>query len=84
LRCDLKAYGRIPTPGRDRTRLPAFDANDVASLRSRFHVRFVVVDHTKLGPDCKGAELALPVLRGYTPLGGDARYEVIDLGRAAG
>ncbi len=76
LRCDRTAYGRIATTP---TALTPFAAADVSALRREFGVRFVVVDHTKLGPGCAPVEQALPTLREHRALGGDARFEVIDL-----
>ena len=77
LRCDRAAYGRLTTP--DPTAPPPFGPDDVAALRREFGVRFVVIDHSKLGPVCPAVEATLPVLRAHRPLGQDARYEVIDL-----
>ncbi len=80
LRCDRTAYGRLTTTD---TPTDPFTAADVAALRKELGVRFVVIDHTKLGAQCPAVESALPVLRGYRRLGQDTRYEVIDLGQPA-
>jgi hypothetical protein len=77
LRCDGSAFGRLTTS--ETTAPPPFGPDDVAALRRGFGVRFVVIDHSKLGPACPAVEATLPVLRAYRPLGQDARYEVIDL-----
>jgi len=82
LRCDQLAYGRIET-----TAPPAsapFAARDLTALRADFGIRFVVVDHTKLGAACPSVDAALPVLRAHRLLGQDARFEVIDLGQPVG
>jgi hypothetical protein len=83
LLCDRTAYGRLPLPV-TRARTTPFDAHDVAALRRLFGARFVVIDHSKLGPACPAVEAALPVLRDHLLLGRDARYEVIDLAQPAG
>jgi hypothetical protein len=80
LRCDRTGYGRLVTT--DRPTEP-FAANDVAALRAQFGVRFVVVDHSKLGVGCAAVDAALTVLRAHRLLGRDARYEVIDLAQPA-
>jgi hypothetical protein len=76
LRCDRTAYGRIKTTPVTR---PPFDPADIDALRRDFGVRFVVIDRSKLGPQCAAVESALPVLGAHRSLGGDARFEVIDL-----
>ncbi len=54
LRCDRTAYGRITTPPPTApTGVAPFAAGDVAALRREFGVRFVVIDHSKLGPDLR-------------------------------
>jgi len=69
-------------PDTENTAAP-FAANDVAALRAQFGVRFVVVDHSKLGIGCAAVDAALTVLRAHRLLGHDARYEVIDLAQPA-
>jgi hypothetical protein len=80
LRCDQTAYGRIRTAP---TALAPFGAADIAALRRDFGVRFVVVDRSKLVPGCARVVQALAVLRAHRSLGGDARFEVIDLAAPA-
>jgi hypothetical protein len=80
LRCDRSAYGRLTTADASMT---AFTAADVDALRHDFGVRFVVIDRSKLGPQCASVNQALPILREHRSLGGDARYEVVDLTRPA-
>jgi hypothetical protein len=75
LRCDRTHYGRIVTP--ETTPRP-FGPQDVEALRSQFGVRFLVIDRT-LVPGCPALAASLPVLEQYRSLGGDGRYEVIDL-----
>jgi hypothetical protein len=79
LRCDRSMYGRIPTTDAPR---PRFGARDVAELRKRFGVRFIVVDRTMLGIGCPAVSAALPVLERHRSLGGDGRFEIIDLSGA--
>jgi hypothetical protein len=82
LRCDRTAYGRITTPPTSATTESApFGAADVDALRREFRVRFVVVDRSKLGPTCAAVEPAVTVLEAHRSLGGDARFEVLDLAR---
>jgi hypothetical protein len=82
LRCDRTAYGRITTPPPSAPAGGApFDAGDVDALRREFGVRFVVVDRSKLGPACAPVEQALTVLQAHRSLGGDARFEVLDLAK---
>ena len=85
LRCDQTAYGRIATPSaRGTPATPApFAAADIAALRRDFGVRFVVVDRSKLAPGCAAVVQALSVLQTYHSLGGDARFQVIDLAAPA-
>ncbi|MDQ1379971.1 MAG: hypothetical protein QOJ71_690 [Actinomycetota bacterium] len=80
LRCDRTAYGRIKT---SPMTLSPFASSDIDALRREFGVRFVVVDRSKLGPACVPVEPALPVLQAHRSLGGDARFEVIDLAAPA-
>ena len=82
LRCDQAVYGRLTTTAAS-TAVP-FAAADVAALRHDFGVRFVVIDRSKLGAQCPNVEAALPVLRAHRSLGGDARFEVIDLAQPPG
>jgi hypothetical protein len=63
--------------------LSPFASSDIDALRREFGVRFVVVDRSKLGPGCVPVEPALPVLHAHRSLGGDARFEVIDLAAPA-
>jgi hypothetical protein len=84
LRCDQTAYGRITTaPTATSTGLAPFDAADIAALRRDFGVRFVVVDRSKLAPGCARVVQALSVLQAHRALGGDARFQVIDLAAPA-
>jgi len=77
LRCDRKRYGRINTTDRP---LPPFGPEDVAQLRRRERVRFLVVDRRRLGDvDCAFANAALAVLARYRSLGGDRELMVLDL-----
>ena len=50
LRCDRASYGRITTTARrvSSGKVASFDAADVTQLRSRFGVRFLVVDRDAL------------------------------------
>jgi hypothetical protein len=82
LRCDRAAYGRLDTTSRART--APFEAGDVAALHNDLGVRFVVIDHAKLTAGCAAVNAALPVLREHRSLGGDTRFEVIDLMQPAG
>jgi hypothetical protein len=85
LRCDRAAYGRLTTPGSEtRARAAPFGPADIAALRREFGVRFVVIDHSKLGAACPSVQASLPALRAHAVLGRDARYEVIDLAQPAG
>ena len=69
LRCDRKHYGRITTTDRP---LSPFGPEDVAQLRRREGVRFLVVDQRRLGDvDCASANAAFAVLARYRSLGGD-------------
>lgn len=83
LLCDGSTYGRLTLPA-TRARTTPFDAHDVAALRRLLGARFVVIDHTKIGPTCPAVAAALPILREHLLLGRDARYEVIDLAQPAG
>ncbi|HEV7524066.1 MAG TPA: hypothetical protein VGP92_03835, partial [Acidimicrobiia bacterium] len=90
LRCDRLTYGRLvttqnATTGNATTRRATtpFRPADVDSLRRSFGVRFVVIDHTKLGAGCASVGASLPILRAHRLLGADHRYEVIDLGQPA-
>jgi hypothetical protein len=84
LRCDQTAYGRITTaPTATSTGLAPFDAADIAALRRDFGVRFVVVDRSKLAPGCARVVQALSALQAHRALGGDARFQVIDLAAPA-
>jgi hypothetical protein len=77
LRCDRAAYGRITTT--DRGSVP-FGTADLAQLRERFGVRFVVVDREALRrADCTSAAGALSTLSRYRSLGGDRDLEILDL-----
>jgi hypothetical protein len=83
LRCDQTAYGRLPTTTPLSGTAP-FEAGDVTALRADLGVRFVVIDRAKLRAGCATVNAALPVLREHRSLGGDARFEVIDLDQPAG
>lgn len=77
LRCNRTLYGRIPTVDRP---LPPFGAEDVAQLRHEFRVRFLLVDRTQLRQlNCSSVDAAFSFLQGYRSLGGDHRFEVLDL-----
>jgi hypothetical protein len=86
LRCDQTAYGRITTtaPAAGSPASAPFDATDVTALRRDFGVRFVILDRSKLTHVCARVEQALSVLQARRSLGGDARFEVIDLAASAG
>lgn len=79
LRCDRRAYGRLPTKARP---MQPFGTADIAALRRELHVRFVIVDRAFLR-GCPVAQAALPVLERRRFLGGDRRFRVFDLSRAA-
>ena len=77
LRCDRTVYGRIATTDRP---LPPFGAEDVAQLRQQFRVRFVLVDLSQLRQfSCSSVNAAFAFLQQYRSLGGDHRFEVLDL-----
>jgi hypothetical protein len=77
LRCDRARYGRITT--KERAVSP-FGPADVAALRDRFGVRFLVVDRARLGQaDCTALSGAVSFLHQYRTLGGDRRLAVVDL-----
>jgi hypothetical protein len=77
LRCDREQYGRIATT--DRPPAP-FGAEDVAQLRRRDGVRFLVVDRRRLEQvDCATPNAAFAFLSRYRSLGGDRDLEVLDL-----
>jgi hypothetical protein len=80
LRCERNEYGRIPTA--DGPMAP-FGSPDVEELRERFGVRFIVVDRSMLGFGCPAVRAVLPVLERHRSLGGDGRFEIIDLSRPA-
>lgn len=79
LQCDRGRYGRIVTRADP---LSPFAAADVVELRRRFGVRFLVVDRSLL-TFCGEVEAALAFLARYRSLGGDNRFEVLDLAAAA-
>jgi len=81
LRCDRTVYGRLPTT--DNASGPLTRA-DLAALRQQFGVRFLVIDRSLLGAGCEAVNAAIPLLEQFRSLGGDARYEVIDLDQPAG
>jgi len=83
LRCDPAVYGRLDTSPAPAATTPPFGVADVRALRDQFGVRFVVVDHSKLGAGCD-LSAALATLHRYRSVGGDSRYEVIDLSQPAG
>jgi hypothetical protein len=76
LRCDPVVYGRLQTPF--GTPVESFGPADVAALREQFGVRFLVVDRTLLAA-CPALAGVDGVLDRYRSLGGDDRFEVIDL-----
>jgi len=78
LRCDPTHYGRLPT-----TPQPAspFAAADLAHVREQFGVRFVIVDHSLLGPFCGSVLASLPFLEAHAVLSHDGRYDVLDVSR---
>jgi hypothetical protein len=75
LRCDRTRYGRLST---DLDPEAPLDASDLSQLRTNFGVRFLVVDRSLLG-FCPTVGELLPFLERYRSLGGDARYEIIDV-----
>jgi hypothetical protein len=80
LRCDRKLYGRITTT--DRPMSP-FGPDDVTQLRAEFRVRFLVVDRSLVGQfGCASVNDAYSFLQRYRSLGGDGRFEVLDLSAA--
>jgi hypothetical protein len=82
LRCDRTTYGRLT---HTEPQTAPFDNADVAALRRDFGVRFLVVDRSKLQqPHCASVATATGLFDGYTTLGGDDRYAVIDLAPDAG
>jgi hypothetical protein len=77
LRCDRKQYGRITTTNGS---LSPFGPDDVARLRRREGVRFLVVDRRRLGEvDCAAVNAAFAFLARYRSLGGDRELAVLDL-----
>jgi len=76
LRCDLSEYGRIPTSEHPSTK---FGPRDVMQLRQVFGVRFVMVDRSLLGIGCPTVAATIPFLERYRSLGGDRRFEILDL-----
>jgi hypothetical protein len=80
LRCDRSTYGRLETDGSNPGPLTA---SDLDALRKRFGVRFLVIDRSKLGAGCESVTAAGPLLERFRSLGGDDRYEVIDLDQRA-
>ncbi len=81
LRCDPTHYGNLET--NDESVSP-FGAQDLAQARTDFGVRFVVVDRKALTFGCNNVSASLPFLEQHRLLGGDDRYEVLDLSVAAG
>jgi hypothetical protein len=82
LRCDRKQYGRISTTDRPAS---AFGPDDVAQLRGREHVRFLVVDRRRLDDvDCASVRAAFAYLARYRSLGGDRELAVLDLSSLRG
>lgn len=82
LRCDQHVYGRLTTTPRS---LPPFGPDDVLQLRQQFHVRFLLVDHRQLRQlQCGSVDETFTFLQQhYRSLGGDQRFEVLDLTNAA-
>ncbi len=80
LRCDRTIYGRLSTTA---VVTDPFGANDIDVLGRDFGVRFVVVDRSKLGAGCGRVDQAVSQLQEHRSLGGDARFEVIDLAAPA-
>ncbi|MGO9872989.1 MAG: hypothetical protein ACLPVY_04245 [Acidimicrobiia bacterium] len=76
LRCDRTEYGRITTS--ERPTQP-FGSQDLAQLRKEFGVRFVVVDRSMLGIGCPSVNGTLAFFDQFRSLGGDGRFEVLDL-----
>jgi hypothetical protein len=77
LRCNRKQYGRITTTDGPLSR---FGPDDVAQLRRREGVRFLVVDRRRLGDvDCVSVRDAFTFLARYRSLGGDRELAVLDL-----
>jgi hypothetical protein len=82
LRCDRTTYGRLQTDDA-RARTTPLTTADLDALRRAFGVRFLVIDRSKLGAGCDAVNAALPLLEEFRSLGGDDRYDVIDLGQPA-
>ena len=82
LRCDRTAYGRLETNDTRADPAPLTTA-DLDALRRDFGVRFLVIDRSKLAAGCDAVNAALPLLEEFRSLGGDDRYDVIDLGQPA-
>jgi len=77
LRCNREQYGRIVTTDRA---VSSFGPDDVAQLRRRDGVRFVVVDRRRLDQiDCGSVNTAFAFLSRYRSLGGDGDLVVLDL-----
>jgi len=76
LRCDRREYGRIPTSENPSTQ---FGPRDVRQLRQAFGVRFVVIDRSLLGIACPTVNASVPFLEQYRSLGGDRRFDILDL-----
>jgi hypothetical protein len=81
LRCDRATYGRLAT---DDTNPGPLTTADLEALRRRLAVRFLVVDRSKLAAGCDAVRASVPLLEQFRSLGGDDRYEVIDLDQPAG
>jgi hypothetical protein len=80
LRCDRTTYGRLETGD---TNPGPLTSDDLGALRRDLGVRFLVIDRSKLAAGCPQVNEAIPVLEQFRSLGGDDRYEVIDLGQPA-
>jgi hypothetical protein len=81
LRCDRTAYGRLETAGSNPGPLTTAD---LEGLRRDLGVRFLVIDRSKLAAGCDAVSAAIPLLEQFRSLGGDDRYDVIDLDQPAG
>jgi hypothetical protein len=82
LRCDRTTYGRLATTDAGAQSAP-LSTSDLDALRGDFGVRFLVIDRSKLGAGCDAVNAALPLLEEFRSLGGDDRYDVIDLDQPA-
>jgi hypothetical protein len=80
LRCDRATYGRLESETPNEGSLTSAD---LEGLRRDLGVRFLVVDRSKLGAACDAVTAAVPLLEQFRSLGGDGRYDVVDLDQRA-